>query len=165
MHPEKTSPALLSLALLTFTSLPSVLILPPLLLLLMFSPVSALANPTNPKINWSQTLYLTLEFGAYLSILAILSSLVAGSSSWVMRTWGAVYVPCPSCSTLISCSRCFYQCHAPRSYPKSWNLVVFLYGDVRPFRTVLPCCIFSQYSTWLSAPRFLKQIIRLRCTY
>ncbi|KAF9518659.1 hypothetical protein BS47DRAFT_1370976 [Hydnum rufescens UP504] len=86
----KPSPALLILAILACMSPPFALLLPPIILLLMGSPVSSLARPISPQIDYRRMYRLTAEFLLYFSVLTLISSFVAGGWSWTYKTWGAV---------------------------------------------------------------------------
>ncbi|OBZ71406.1 GPI transamidase component GAB1 [Grifola frondosa] len=85
----RSSASLLTLALLVQLSLPSVLILFPVVLLLVSDCVSRLASPRPFAADIRKTLPLLAEFAAYSLLLTIASTLACGNWSWVEKTWGA----------------------------------------------------------------------------
>ncbi|KAF8608599.1 PIG-U-domain-containing protein [Ceratobasidium sp. AG-I] len=115
---KHTAPALLALAALVHISLPSVLIVPPLIMVLASAraPVSALANPnagtdlhaedekrdgkeerkgtayvrSNNANGWRRTGLMCLEWAGYVGVLTIAGNLAAGGWGWVRRSWGGV---------------------------------------------------------------------------
>jgi phosphatidylinositol glycan class U len=110
---KRTAPALLALAALTHISLPSVLVVAPLIMVLgsARAPVSALANPglgvengKEKKVGsgvreegvqeaqgaWWKAVMMGLEWAAYVGALAVAGNIVAGGWEWVWRSWGAV---------------------------------------------------------------------------
>jgi len=86
---EKSAQSLFTLAILTHLSLPSILFLPPFMMLLHASPQSALASVTK-----SSTLYLSssLKLGCIyaisMSFTSLCSFITTGGWDWVYRTWG-----------------------------------------------------------------------------
>ena len=112
---KHTAPALLALAALAHISLPSVLIVPPLVMVLgsARAPVSALTNPSigadphtedkkqagkrgksyagaNNDKGWKRVALMGLEWAAYVGVLAFAGNLAAGGWGWVRRSWGGV---------------------------------------------------------------------------
>jgi phosphatidylinositol glycan class U len=113
---KRTGPALLALAALTHISLPSVLIVTPIIMVLgnTRAPVSALGNPnlgddSTEKSNVSdkakenqdavvvksrseewREVFMAMEWAAYVGVLAFAGRVAAGSWGWVWRSWGAV---------------------------------------------------------------------------
>ncbi|KAJ3825355.1 PIG-U-domain-containing protein [Lentinula raphanica] len=109
--PNSKSKSLLLLALRTHLSLDAFILLPPLILLLLGSPESMLAEPRpfalraqfvekrskekDAKENRHQkTVFraagsLVLEFIAYWSALTLISTLIVGHWRWMSATWGA----------------------------------------------------------------------------
>lgn len=114
---KHTAPALLALAALTHISLPSVLIVPPLVMVLgsARAPVSALANPSigaelhaegekqvgkgerkekhyveSSDKGWRRAGLMGLEWAGYVGTLAFAGNLAAGGWGWVRRSWGGV---------------------------------------------------------------------------
>ncbi|KAI0048289.1 PIG-U-domain-containing protein [Auriscalpium vulgare] len=85
----QASPALLILAISTNLSLPSLMLLPPTMLLLLTDPVSHLASPKPFPAKLTKTLPLLVEFLAYFAVLVLACSLVAGGWGWIESTWGA----------------------------------------------------------------------------
>ncbi|KZT29124.1 PIG-U-domain-containing protein [Neolentinus lepideus HHB14362 ss-1] len=90
----RASPALFLASILLHLSLHSVLLLPPLILLLLSSPHSHLSNPKyftayrNSKGSLSNTLSCIGEFLIYSVILTLCCTMVADSSGWIEKTWG-----------------------------------------------------------------------------
>ena len=70
-------------------SLPSLLLLLPILLLLITRPVSRLALPRSFDGDLKRTLPLLSEFIGYGVLLTFASTLVCGNWNWVGQTWGA----------------------------------------------------------------------------
>ncbi|TFY80166.1 hypothetical protein EWM64_g3851, partial [Hericium alpestre] len=94
-----SSAALLSLALAVHLSLPSLLLLPPVILLLHSTPHSHLASPNAaPSLfasissDKSRTARMLGVFAAFFPILCVASRVVAGSWSWIGNTWGAGFI-------------------------------------------------------------------------
>ncbi|KAG8733575.1 hypothetical protein FRC11_005018 [Ceratobasidium sp. 423] len=102
---KRTGPALVALAALVHISLPSVLIVVPVILILadVRAPVSMLANPTpedkkekdgaddtpaQPS-HW-KVVFMCAEWAMYMGVLAFSGYLAVGSWNWVWRSWGAV---------------------------------------------------------------------------
>ncbi|RPD62216.1 PIG-U-domain-containing protein [Lentinus tigrinus ALCF2SS1-7] len=85
----RASASLLTLACLWHLSLPSLLLLAPILLLLITRPVSRLALPQPLGADLKRTLPLLAEFSAYSMLLTFASTLVCGNWDWVEKTWGA----------------------------------------------------------------------------
>ncbi|KAF9010614.1 GPI transamidase subunit PIG-U [Cyathus striatus] len=84
------SATLLSIAFLINLSLSSILILPPILLVLITDPYSHLASPRPIAISsLKKTLPLLGEFLVYFAALIFASSIVSGGLSWISQTWGA----------------------------------------------------------------------------
>lgn len=73
-------------------SLPSVLILLPLLLLLISEPTSRLASPHFFKGDLLRIVPLASQFVAYSLLLSGAATLVCGNFNWLGNTWGASYV-------------------------------------------------------------------------
>ncbi|KDQ10047.1 hypothetical protein BOTBODRAFT_116364 [Botryobasidium botryosum FD-172 SS1] len=88
----KSSPALFTLAFLTHSSLTSVLLVPPVIMLLLSGPTSSLAAPRPAVISIKKALYLASEYFVYVALLAGISTFVAGSWGWVEKTWGAIFL-------------------------------------------------------------------------
>ncbi|EJD52791.1 cell division cycle protein 91 [Auricularia subglabra TFB-10046 SS5] len=86
---KRPSIAMFCLALLTTSSLQSVLFLPPLTMLLLASPRSGLAYPQPFSASKSGGIPIVLRFTLYLAALACISTVVVGDWLWVGRTWGA----------------------------------------------------------------------------
>ncbi|CAE6503892.1 unnamed protein product [Rhizoctonia solani] len=102
---KRTGPALLALAALVHVSLPSVLIVAPVIMVLADAraPTSMLANPTpgdkKEKDNADdapaqpsrlKAVFIGAEWAAYMGVLAFSGHLAAGSWNWVWRSWGAI---------------------------------------------------------------------------
>ncbi|KAI0662059.1 PIG-U-domain-containing protein [Cubamyces menziesii] len=85
----RTSASLFALACLVQSSLPSLLLLVPLVFLNITRPVSRLALPKPFEGSAKQTIPLLLEFFGYSTLLTIASALVCGNWLWVEKTWGA----------------------------------------------------------------------------
>lgn len=85
---SQASPALLCLAFLVHSSVSSILLLAPLILLLMDQPVSRLASPRPHSLNMFKTMSLLVEFIGYFVILCLASSMISGGTTWMSRTWG-----------------------------------------------------------------------------
>ncbi|KAJ7486042.1 GPI transamidase subunit PIG-U [Mycena galericulata] len=85
----QASPSLLAAAVLLQLSLSSILLLAPLILLVISSPVSQLASPRSFSSNGKKILPLLAEFLAYTAVLTLASTLVSGGWAWVPQTWGA----------------------------------------------------------------------------
>ncbi|KAI0714022.1 PIG-U-domain-containing protein [Cerioporus squamosus] len=85
----RASASLLTLACLVHLSLPSILLLLPLLLLLITRPVSRLAIPRPFDADLKRALPLLAEFVGYGVLLTAASTLVCGNWNWVEKTWGA----------------------------------------------------------------------------
>ncbi|KAJ3713190.1 GPI transamidase subunit PIG-U [Lentinula raphanica] len=83
--PNSKSKSLLLLALRTHLSLDAFILLPPLILLLLGSPESMLAEPRP----FALRPHLVLEFMAYWSALTLISTLIVGHWRWMSATWGA----------------------------------------------------------------------------
>ncbi|EJU04266.1 PIG-U-domain-containing protein [Dacryopinax primogenitus] len=83
---QQVSPSLILLAVLSFSSLPSILLLPPLVMILLAGP-----KPTVPLPKYSPktALRIVAEFALYMVVLTGASRFVAGSWGWVLQTWGA----------------------------------------------------------------------------
>lgn len=88
----RTSESLLTLALLSHLSLPSILLLPPTVLLLLSDPTSHLASPKPFAQKLRKAIPFTTEFLAYFSILIFASTLASGGWGWVRNTWGAGFL-------------------------------------------------------------------------
>ncbi|KAG8932493.1 hypothetical protein FRC02_001016 [Tulasnella sp. 418] len=99
----RASASLLFLALLTHTSLPNIILTPPIILLLTHpnGPTSSLdlsqstsptegaaASDIGPKVR-SRRIALAIEFAIYWFALALISTFVAGGFQWTGRTLGA----------------------------------------------------------------------------
>ncbi|QRV93897.1 phosphatidylinositol glycan anchor biosynthesis class U protein [Ceratobasidium sp. AG-Ba] len=89
---KQTGPALLALAVLVHVSLPSVLVVAPLIMILgsARAPVSSLANPDVKGEEGKLGVGKVLEWGAYVGLLGYAGNLVVGGWGWVWRSWGAV---------------------------------------------------------------------------
>ncbi|TFY59293.1 hypothetical protein EVJ58_g5866 [Rhodofomes roseus] len=83
------SASLLALAFLIQLSLPSILLLLPLLLLLISEPTSHLASPFFFKTDIRRITPLAGQFAAYILLLSGAATLVCGNLNWVEKTWGA----------------------------------------------------------------------------
>ncbi|KAL0956835.1 hypothetical protein HGRIS_002947 [Hohenbuehelia grisea] len=86
---QRPSQALLVLSFLTQLSLSSILLLPPLLLLLITDHLSHLASPKSFNGSLKRTLPLLGEFSLYFVSLTFASTVSAGSWKWMLQTWGA----------------------------------------------------------------------------
>jgi len=89
---EKVSKSLFALSFLLHLSLSSIVMLPPVLLLLITNPHSHLASPKPTSANFRNLVSPLGEFILYTVLLTLVSTLVAGSWSWIPQTWGATYV-------------------------------------------------------------------------
>ncbi|KEP51340.1 putative GPI transamidase component PIG-U [Rhizoctonia solani 123E] len=101
---KRTGPALVALAALVHISLPSVLIVVPVIMVLADAraPTSMLANPmpgdkkgkdiygTSGQPSHWKTVIIAAEWVMYMGVLAYSGYLAVGSWSWVWRSWGAV---------------------------------------------------------------------------
>ncbi|KAI0643137.1 PIG-U-domain-containing protein [Trametes meyenii] len=85
----RASASLFALASLLQLSLPSILLLVPVLLLNITRPVSRLALPRQLDVSLTRTIPLLAEFFGYTALLSIASTLVCGNLLWVEKTWGA----------------------------------------------------------------------------
>jgi len=85
----QSSPSLLALAVLSHLSLPTILLLPPVLLLLLSDPQSHLASPRLFPQKLRKCIPLFAEFAFYFVALLSASVIVAGGWGWVRNTWGA----------------------------------------------------------------------------
>ncbi|KZT57739.1 PIG-U-domain-containing protein [Calocera cornea HHB12733] len=83
---QRPSPAVLLLALLSFSSLPAVLLLVPLVMIVLSGP-RATAVPRKVDLNAAGR--AVGEFALYTIAFAGASTFVAGSWGWVLQTWGA----------------------------------------------------------------------------
>ena len=81
--------SLFTLACLLHLSLPSVLLLAPVILLNITRPVSRLALPRPFDADLKRALPLLGEFIGYSVLLTIASTMVCGNLSWIENTWGA----------------------------------------------------------------------------
>ncbi|OSX59720.1 hypothetical protein POSPLADRAFT_1149654 [Postia placenta MAD-698-R-SB12] len=88
----RPSASVLTLALLTQLSMPLVLLLLPILLLIVTSPVSCLASPRPFLADIRKTLPLLAEFIAYSVVLSLAATLVCGNRLWVTQSWIAPLV-------------------------------------------------------------------------
>ena len=86
----RASAALLNLACLVQLSLPSVLLVAPVILLAITRPTSRLALPRPFDGNWRRALPLLAEFLGYTALLTFASTLVCGNWLWIEKTWGAL---------------------------------------------------------------------------
>ena len=86
------APALFALALLTQSSLYSVLLLPPLFLLLRAGPTSSLKTPKTTSFRLKDVVLTVFGFISYMLVLIGIGTLVAGNFRWIKETWGATYV-------------------------------------------------------------------------
>lgn len=86
----RASASLFTLACLLHLSLPSILLLIPLVLLNISRPVSRLANPQPFDASLKRALPLLGEFLGYTALLTVASTLVCGNFAWLERTWGSV---------------------------------------------------------------------------
>ncbi|KAG7098359.1 hypothetical protein E1B28_000317 [Marasmius oreades] len=86
---KKQSKALLALSFLLHTSLSSLVLLAPVLLLLLSDPHSHLASPRAFSGDLKRLPSLMAEFLLYFSFLAVASCLASGGITWVSQTWGA----------------------------------------------------------------------------
>ncbi|KAG9103357.1 hypothetical protein FRC06_011304 [Ceratobasidium sp. 370] len=110
---KQAAPALLALAALAHISLPSMLVVAPLIMVLgsARAPVSALANPEVGAENgkerevgssskekgekgvegaWWRAGIMALEWAVYVGLFAVAGNLVTGGWGWIWRSWGAV---------------------------------------------------------------------------
>ncbi|KAI0755146.1 PIG-U-domain-containing protein [Daedaleopsis nitida] len=85
----QASASLLTLACLLHLSLPSILLVAPIILLNITRPVSRLALPRPFDADLKRALPLLCEFLGYSAFLTIASTLVCGNLSWIEKTWGA----------------------------------------------------------------------------
>jgi len=88
----KPSPALFTLAFLTHSSLTSILLVPPVIMLLLSGPTSFLAIPKPAAISVKRAFYLSSEYLVYLMLLVGISTFVAGSWGWLEKTWGSIFL-------------------------------------------------------------------------
>ena len=89
----KPSAALLALAFLTHLFISTFLLLPPVLMLLVASPVSQLASPREFKGDLRTALKYAGQFVTYWLVLFGASSvMVGGDLGWVRETWGARFI-------------------------------------------------------------------------
>jgi len=82
------SAALLCLAFLVQFSLSSILLLPPLIMLILDTPFSQLASPKAHRFNRKQAVLLTAEFLGYFASLVLTSTVISGGTAWIGQTWG-----------------------------------------------------------------------------
>ncbi|KIY48045.1 PIG-U-domain-containing protein [Fistulina hepatica ATCC 64428] len=87
----KKSASLLSSAILLQLSLPSVILVAPLLMLIATDPVSRLASPRSFGGNLRTLSALLAEFVVYTVALTAISSIAAGDFGWVPQTWGVSF--------------------------------------------------------------------------
>ncbi|PCH40240.1 PIG-U-domain-containing protein [Wolfiporia cocos MD-104 SS10] len=85
----QSSASLLTLAILVQLSLPSILLLIPLLLLIVSEPISRVAAPRTFIADTRKSLPLLAEFAVYSTCLTLSATLACGDWSWVEKTWGA----------------------------------------------------------------------------
>lgn len=83
------SPSLFTLAFLTHLSLPSILMVIPVLLLLLAGPASRLASPRLFAGDVRKSISLFAEFAGYFASLSIAAVMICGNWGWVQQTWGA----------------------------------------------------------------------------
>ncbi|KAL6301989.1 PIG-U-domain-containing protein [Sparassis latifolia] len=88
----RTSAAALTLAFLTHLSLPSILLLFPLVLLILSGPASRLASPRPFPADSRKTLPILAQFVGCFVLLCIAATLVCGNWTWVEKTWGAQFM-------------------------------------------------------------------------
>ncbi|KAI0030944.1 GPI transamidase subunit PIG-U [Vararia minispora EC-137] len=86
---RRTPPCLFSLAFASQLSLPSILLLPPILLLLLSDAKSHLASPKSFSTSYSAVAPVVLEFFAYFATLTGAATIATGGWSWAANTWGA----------------------------------------------------------------------------
>ncbi|KAH9936170.1 PIG-U-domain-containing protein [Fomitopsis serialis] len=86
---KQASASLLTLAFLVQLSLPSILLLVPLLLLISSSPTSHLASPHFIKTSVRRIAPLAGQFAVYTVLLSGAATLVCGNLTWLEKTWGA----------------------------------------------------------------------------
>ncbi|KLO20322.1 PIG-U-domain-containing protein [Schizopora paradoxa] len=85
----KTVPSLFTLALLSHLSLPSVLFLPPFVMLLHVSPTSALASATKEStLRLGSSIKSFFIFAICMSFASVCNLITTGGWDWVYRTWG-----------------------------------------------------------------------------
>ncbi|QRV79228.1 phosphatidylinositol glycan anchor biosynthesis class U protein [Ceratobasidium sp. AG-Ba] len=89
---KQTGPALLALAVLVHVSLPSVLVVAPLIMVLgsTRAPISSLANPDVKGEDGKLGVGKVLEWGVYVGLLGYAGNLVVGGWGWFWRSWGAI---------------------------------------------------------------------------
>ncbi|KAI1793275.1 PIG-U-domain-containing protein [Ganoderma leucocontextum] len=85
----RASASLFTIAALIHLSLPSILLLVPILLLNITRPVSRLAVPRPFDADLKRALPLFIEFFGYATLLTLASTAVCGNWSWIGQTWGA----------------------------------------------------------------------------
>ncbi|KAI0688905.1 GPI transamidase subunit PIG-U [Earliella scabrosa] len=85
----RASASLFTLACLLHLSLPSIILLVPILLLNITRPVSRLALPRTFDADLKRALLLLAEFLGYTALLSVASTLVCGNLLWLDKTWGA----------------------------------------------------------------------------
>ncbi|EJD02819.1 PIG-U-domain-containing protein [Fomitiporia mediterranea MF3/22] len=85
---KKKAPCLFALSFLTHLSLNSVLLLPPVTLLLLGSPTSSLASPRHITPDKLQIVRLASEYFLYTAALFLASCLGSDGITWVYKTWG-----------------------------------------------------------------------------
>jgi GPI-anchor transamidase subunit U len=101
----------------------------------MGSPVSSLARPISPQIDYRRMYRLTAEFLLYFSALTLISSFVAGGWSWTYKTWGAVCVKFLA-SGLYLAEAGSYRILLPDLTPNPglwWYFFTEMFDDFRPF--------------------------------
>jgi len=86
---QRPSPALFALAIASHLSLPTLLLLPPILLILSSDPHPHLASPKHFSGSVRNMIYFALEYSGYFVGLVIASTIAAGGVGWISSTWGA----------------------------------------------------------------------------
>ncbi|KAF8198070.1 GPI transamidase subunit PIG-U [Pholiota molesta] len=85
----KAPASLFVLSFLAHLSLSWIVVLFPILILLVSSPVSHLASPKALQANFRRMFSLFGDFYVYIVTLTLISTLICGNSNWVSQTWGA----------------------------------------------------------------------------
>ncbi|KAL5485337.1 hypothetical protein ACEPAI_7979 [Sanghuangporus weigelae] len=85
---KRKAPCLFTIAFLTHLSLNSLLLAPPLILLLLGSPSPSLASPHHIIIDRCRAIKYAAEYIFYVTVLALASCIGSGGTDWILRTWG-----------------------------------------------------------------------------
>ncbi|KAJ3542830.1 hypothetical protein NMY22_g3365 [Coprinellus aureogranulatus] len=140
--PERAAPSLLSLAFLAHLSPNSVLLLPPLVMLLITGPHSHLASPQKISVNKQKALCLVAEFLLYAGVLTAASTLVAGNWNWISQTWGTWFT-LPDLTPNVGLWWYFFT--EMFDHFRSFFLMVFSETQIHLLIYVAPLCIKFQH--------------------